>query len=56
MGAFETSFRNPLGFGPGATTLAASKFGGGALSAEVDIPNVFLSGGIIAGILYVSIL
>jgi hypothetical protein len=56
LNAFATSLHNPLGFGLGATTLATAKFGATALSAELDIPNVFLSGGLIAGILYAIIL
>jgi len=56
INAFGASIRNPLGFGLGATTLAATKFGASAMSAELDIPNVFLSGSLIAGLLYVVIL
>ncbi len=54
--SFPTSIGNPLGYGLGATTLAASKFGASSLSAELDVPNVFISGGIIAGILYIAVL
>jgi len=56
IGALGTSLHNPLGFGLGATTLSATKFGGNSLSAELDIPNIFISGGLIAGFLYVAIL
>jgi uncharacterized MnhB-related membrane protein len=56
IGALATSFGNPLGFGLGATTLAAYKFGGSVVSGELDIPNVFLSGGVIAGFLFAFIL
>jgi hypothetical protein len=54
--AFESSLHHPLGFGLGATTLSAAKFGATGISAEFDIANVFLAGGIIAGILYVAVL
>jgi hypothetical protein len=49
-------FRNPLGGGLGSTTKAASKFGGGSKSAEVDFSNVFLATGVIGGGLYVVVI
>jgi hypothetical protein len=47
---------SPAGKGLGATTLAASKYGEGAYSAEVDLANMFYSLGIIGGLLYISII
>jgi hypothetical protein len=49
-------FRNPLGGGLGSTTKAASKFGGGSKSAEVDFSNVFLATGVVGGGLYVVVI
>ncbi len=56
VNSFTASARNPFGFGLGSTTIAASKFGTSGQSAELDIPNMFLSGGIVAGVLYLIIL
>ena len=50
------SFRNPLGHGLGATTLAAGKFGGETENTEVDISNMFLSLGCFGGLVYVVLL
>lgn len=50
------SLKQPFGYGLGATTLSASKFGGTSQSAENDVVDVFLSGGVIGGVLYVLIL
>jgi len=56
LNAFLTSFRYPIGYGLGSTTIAASKFGAINQGAELDIPDIFLSGGVLAGIIYVIIL
>lgn len=45
----------PAGMGLGATTLAASKYGGQAASTELDLSNVMVSLGILGGVLYVVI-
>ena len=47
--------KNPAGYGLGSTTIAASKFDGGGGSSEVDLSNMFISDGIIGGLLYLSI-
>ena len=49
-------FTNPIGLGLGATTIAASKFGDGAVSTEMDFSNMFASLGFIGGLLYVYII
>lgn len=49
-------FISPAGRGLGATTLAASKFGTGVYSAEMDFANVFYSLGFIGGFLYLTII
>jgi hypothetical protein len=49
---FKWGFEEPLGRGIGATTLAASKFGTGGGSTEKDISDMFVSGGVIGGTLY----
>lgn len=56
ISAFRAVLTNPLGFGLGASTMSAAKFGGAGISAEIDIPNVFVSGGLLGGLLYVAIL
>jgi len=56
ISAFGAVLTHPLGFGLGASTMSAAKFGGVGLSAEIDIPNVFVSGGLLGGLLYVAIL
>jgi hypothetical protein len=48
-------FTAPAGIGLGATTLAASKYGGRSASTEFDLSNVMVSLGIIGGLLYVVI-
>jgi hypothetical protein len=48
---------HPLGIGLGATTQSASKLGlEGAYSSEVDLSNLFMSLGLIGGVLYCVIL
>jgi hypothetical protein len=49
---FKWGFEEPLGRGVGATTLAARKFGTGGGSTEKDISDMFVSGGVIGGTLY----
>jgi hypothetical protein len=46
----------PAGRGLGATTLAAAKFGGQTVNAEVDFANIMLSLGIPGGLLYLAII
>jgi hypothetical protein len=48
----KSGFTSPAGLGLGATTLAASKYGGQAASTEFDLSNVMLSLGILGGVLY----
>lgn len=56
IGAFRNMLTSPLGFGLGSTTMSATRFGGTAISAELDIPNAFLSGGLLGGLLYAAII
>jgi hypothetical protein len=56
LNGFVESWKNPLGRGLGATTLAASKFGKGGDSTEVDLSNVFVSAGVFGGLLYTAII
>ena len=61
LGGFAEGVVNPLGRGLGATTLAAGRFGdtGGTDvslgGTEVDISNMFVSLGIVGGVVYVVI-
>lgn len=43
---------HPWGAGLGATTLAAGKFGGRDLGTEGDVSNLFVSLGVIGGVIY----
>jgi hypothetical protein len=51
----ESGFTSPAGRGLGATTIAASKYGGQSVSTELDLSNVMVSLGILGGVLYVVI-
>jgi hypothetical protein len=46
----------PAGSGLGATTLAAQKYGARTLNAEVDLPNLMISVGLLGGVLYMAII
>jgi len=48
----KSGFTSPAGLGLGATTIAASKYGGQAVSTELDLSNVMVSLGILGGVLY----
>jgi hypothetical protein len=50
------SLTNPLGYGLGATTLAASKFGAIGGTTELDLTNMFVSLGPVGGLLYTLLL
>ena len=54
----RSGIATPLGFGPGATNLAAARLGGGGGggSTEIDISNAFVSLGLLGGVVYVAIL
>ena len=52
VGGIREGFRTPLGYGLGATTDAASKFGGGSWGTERDLSNVFVSLGVVGGLIY----
>lgn len=52
---FRRGIANPLGYGLGATTLAASKQGSGG-SSEVDVSNTFISLGPVGGVLYLLVI
>ena len=48
--------RQPLGYGTGSTSLANTKFTGGAPpSAEVDMANAFIEWGILGGLAYLTL-
>lgn len=49
-------FQDPLGYGVGSTTLAAKKYGESGGSTEKDLSDMFKSGGVIGGFLYLAIL
>lgn len=52
VNGYKVAIQEPLGRGLGATTKAASKFGGRAKSTEVDFTNVLVSTGLIGGAIY----
>ena len=47
---------HPWGAGLGATTIAAGKFGGTDLGTEGDLSNLFVSLGIVGGLLYAAVI
>jgi hypothetical protein len=47
---------SPAGKGLGSTTIAATKYGEGVYSAEVDLANMFYSLGVLGGLLYFSVI
>jgi hypothetical protein len=49
-------FEQPLGRGIGSTTLAGSKFGTTGGSTEKDLTDMFVSGGVVGGFLYLAII
>jgi hypothetical protein len=50
------ALKNPWGYGLGSTTQASTKFAGNVLTAEVDIVDVFIAGGVLSGLLYLIVL
>jgi hypothetical protein len=56
VAGFARAFKNPWGYGLGSTTRASTKFSGNALTAEVDIVDVFIAGGVLSGCLYLIVL
>lgn len=52
----QNGFRNPLGSGLGATTLAAGKFGAEVQGTEFDISNIFAGCGFVGGFLYLAVI
>jgi hypothetical protein len=53
--SYGTAFRRPLGFGLGATSAAAAKFGGPStisLSTETDVGDVMVATGLVGGLIY----
>lgn len=52
---FIQGIKNPLGLGLGATTEAGAKYGGIGASTEVDMSDVFLSTGVVGGLIYLII-
>jgi hypothetical protein len=55
VAGFALAFSHPLGLGTAGTNLAGLKAGTAAVGAEVDIPNQFISLGILGGVLYLVI-
>lgn len=47
---------HPLGMGLGSTTLASSKFSTAGGSTEIDLSNMFVSDGILGGLVYLAII
>lgn len=47
---------HPWGAGLGATTIAAGKFGGSDLGTEGDLSNLFVSLGVVGGVLYAAVI
>jgi hypothetical protein len=52
--SYWSVLRKPLGYGLGATSLAASKFGGPSqsLSTETDVGDVMVATGMVGGVIY----
>jgi len=48
--------KQPIGYGLGSTTTAAGKFSSGNLGTEVDVSNMFVSDGVIGGVLYLVLM
>ncbi len=55
MNGIRRGVAEPLGHGLGYTTTASVKFGSDGFSSEVDISNLFLSGGVVGGLIYLVI-
>ena len=52
LAGLKSGLTSPAGLGLGATTIAASKYGGQTASTEFDLSNVMVSLGILGGVLY----
>ena len=48
--------KNPVGYGLGSTTIAAGKFGGENFGTEADLSNLFVSLGLVGGVLYLAVM
>ena len=55
LNGFRGALARPLGLGPGATSLAASRFGGTTNATEVDLSNELAGLGIPGGLLFGAI-
>jgi hypothetical protein len=55
-GGIMAGIKQPIGYGLGITTSAAGKFGGEGMSSEMDISNLFISLGIVGGVLYALVM
>jgi len=53
---YKMGLQNPLGRGLGSTTKAAAKFGGEGGSMEVDSSNIFVSTGVVGGVVYLIVI
>lgn len=54
-GGLAQGLLNPIGVGLGATTLAASKFGGNVAGSEMDFSDMFISLGTVGGVLHLAL-
>lgn len=55
-GGILAGIKNPVGYGLGSTTTAAVKFGGEGLASEMDFSNLFISLGVVGGVLYLIVM
>ncbi len=55
-GIFMGTVQNPFGWGIGSTTLAAARANTMVAEMEVDFTNIFLSMGVVGGVLYLCII
>jgi hypothetical protein len=51
-----SGLKDPFGHGLGSTNLGGALFGGTSASAEVDFSNMFISSGLVGGILYLIVM
>jgi hypothetical protein len=51
----KEGLKHPLGSGLGATTPAAGRYGGTGGNSEIDVSNMFITLGVLGGVLYVVI-
>lgn len=54
--AVKEGFANPIGSGTGATNLGARIGGGGTVETDIDVGDVFVSFGFVAGFVFIAII